>query len=114
MDRQSIDRIFWDAAQIASPAEREAYLQRICADAAELRGKLQQLLAAQSKAEQFLEPHASDLICTVDAPLSECPGTVIGPYKLLEQMGQGGYGVVFMAEQQHRPVARWRSRCSSR
>jgi tetratricopeptide (TPR) repeat protein/serine/threonine protein kinase len=63
------------------------------------------LLDAQSKAENFLESPAPALVATVDAPISERPGTVIGPYKLLEQVGEGGFGVVFMAEQM-RPVRR--------
>jgi hypothetical protein len=36
---------------------------------------------------------------TVDAPIGERPGMMIGPYKLLEQIGEGGFGVVFMAKQ---------------
>src|SRR5207247_4232073 len=42
---------------------------------------------------------------TLDEPIAERPGTVIGPYKLMEQIGEGGMGLVFVAEQQH-PVRR--------
>ena len=58
MQPKSIDRIFWDAAQIASAAERDLYLDRACCDNAELRKRVQQLLDARSKAEGFLECRA--------------------------------------------------------
>ncbi|HEV3255605.1 MAG TPA: serine/threonine-protein kinase, partial [Gemmataceae bacterium] len=106
MEPQSIDRVFWDAAQIASPGERAAYLDRACAGDGELRRRVEQLLQARPKAEGFLESPAPNLIATLDGPpVTERPGTVIGPYKLLQQIGEGGMGTVFMAEQTQ-PVQR--------
>src|SRR5207247_2848703 len=61
---------------------------------------------ARREAETVRTSPSSHLAASVDERLvSECPGTVIGPYKLLEQIGEGGFGVVYMAEQQQ-PVRR--------
>jgi tetratricopeptide (TPR) repeat protein len=104
MEPKSIDRIFWEAAQLDA-TERDAYLERACAGDSALRCRLEQLLRAIPEAESFLESPTPDLVATVVESITEQPGTVIGPYKLIEQIGEGGFGVVFMAEQSQ-PIRR--------
>jgi serine/threonine protein kinase len=103
MEPRRIDCIYWEAAQIVSEEERAAYLDRICGADSRLRQRVVQLLKVRAAADNLLEAPAA--IATLDEPVGEKPGTVIGPYKLLEQIGEGGFGVVYMAEQQH-PVRR--------
>jgi serine/threonine protein kinase/WD40 repeat protein/tetratricopeptide (TPR) repeat protein len=105
MEPKRVDRIFWEAAQIESAQQRHRYLENACAGDEPLRRKVEQLLAAQSKACDFLESPMALIEDTLAIPVSEGVGTVIGPYKLMEQIGEGGMGLVFVAEQQ-RPVRR--------
>jgi serine/threonine protein kinase/Flp pilus assembly protein TadD len=81
--------------------ERGAYVQQACGDNQDLHQRVSALLQAQTEIGTFHEVSA----LTVDQPITESPGTVIGPYKLQEQIGEGGFGVVFMAEQT-KPVRR--------
>jgi eukaryotic-like serine/threonine-protein kinase len=98
--------IFHAALAIADAAQRAAYLERICAGDAARRAHLEGLLAMHGQLGSFLEAPAAGLLATVDeVASSERPGTVLGPYKLLEQIGEGGFGTVFRAEQLH-PVRR--------
>jgi WD40 repeat protein/serine/threonine protein kinase len=100
-----IRAIFDQAVEIDSPGEREAFLARACADAPDVRRKVEGLLRAHAAAGSFLQSQPSNLAVTIDQPGGEGPGTAIGSFKLLEQIGEGGFGVVFMAEQTQ-PVRR--------
>jgi eukaryotic-like serine/threonine-protein kinase len=77
-----------------------------CGDDEALKERLQELIENHFRAGSFLESPAAGFAATIDVALSpEGPGTVIGPYKLLQQIGEGGMGTVYMAEQTQ-PVQR--------
>jgi eukaryotic-like serine/threonine-protein kinase len=100
------ESLFAAALAMESPEERANYLDQACGTDQQLKAQVEELLAAYPKVERFLESPARDPVATVDGPaVSERPGTVIGPYKLLQQIGEGGMGTVFMAEQTQ-PVQR--------
>jgi serine/threonine protein kinase len=93
------DSIFLEALQQGSPDARAAFLDQACAGNAELRDSIERLLRAHERAENVLPAKAPGLPVTAAVPVAERPGVQIGPYKLLEQIGEGGFGVVYMAEQ---------------
>ena len=95
--------VFLEAAEVESPAERRLFLDQQCGDDVGLRAQVESLLAASAKVGSFLSRPAMDIPParggTVDfEPIAERPGTVVGPYKLMEQIGEGGFGLVFVAE----------------
>src|SRR5262245_2637709 len=94
--------IFLAAIEKPDRAERDAYVQEACGLDEDLLRQVTALLSKHEQVGSFIghtapTPPLSD---TIDEPsIVETPGTVIGPYKLLEQIGEGGFGIVYMAEQ---------------
>lgn len=104
VEHSSEKDIFNSARQIEDAAARADYLQAACGDDAEMRQRVSELLRLHDDGQGFLE---SPVACppTIALPVTEKPGTLIGPYKLHEQIGEGGFGVVYLAEQAE-PVRR--------
>jgi WD40 repeat protein/serine/threonine protein kinase len=112
---RQIESILAAAVEVDSEVERREFLEEACAGDAELKRRIEELVENHFRAGSFLEqpavaPPATDGLLYNNPPTSdprpvEGPGACIGPYKLLQQIGEGGMGIVYMAEQQ-RPVRR--------
>jgi len=123
-----VKEIFADALEKANAAERAAYVAQACGNDAQLRQQVEALLQAHEKAGAFLEqpplasakpglaggqsepakagtPNGPGGTVILSTPLIEKAGDRIGHYKLLQQIGEGGCGVVYMAEQEQ-PIRR--------
>jgi serine/threonine protein kinase len=100
-----VKAVFDRALELESAWERKSYLDEACDEAPDLRQKVEALLGAYEEAGSFLERPAPEVVTTLGGLAPDGPGTVIGPYKLIQSIGEGGMGAVFMAEQTH-PVQR--------
>jgi serine/threonine protein kinase len=108
MSKEPVDikSILFEALDKKDAKERAAYLDGVCGSKASLRAEVESLLKSHEQASDFLpSPDLDSDVTLDDTPLTEGPGTVIGPYKLLEKIGEGGMAVVYMAEQ-HKPFHR--------
>jgi tetratricopeptide (TPR) repeat protein/serine/threonine protein kinase len=99
------EAIFFASLDRSDPQERAAFVEAACSGDPGLLARVRQLLMAHDQSQGPLDQLPPGVAVTQDLPISEPPGTVIGSYKLLEQIGEGGFGVVYLAEQSE-PVRR--------
>src|SRR5678809_91094 len=95
-----VQQVFADALEFP-PEQRAEFVARSCADDPELHSKVKLLLAAHVQADEaFLSPPAMHLAQDPrGADIAQSPGQRVGRYTLLERIGEGGFGTVFLAEQ---------------
>ncbi len=100
-DQSRAKEIFVTAIEKYQPAQWPVFLDGACGEDGELRIRVEELLAAHRQNDSFLDHQAA----TIDSGVEETSGSIIGPFKLLQKIGEGGFGVVYMAEQT-KPVRR--------
>src|SRR5262245_22517500 len=97
------ERLFNAAAELTEPAQRAAFLDAACGHDASLLAEIEDLLRHDDAAAGFLSapalsPAAASGAGATEPPLPDLTGSRVGPYKLLQLIGEGGMGTVWMAE----------------
>src|SRR5437868_2623470 len=99
------EELFNGARRIEEPEARRLYVQQACGADRHLQARVEALLRVCDEERSFLQSPAEAIPVPEGGAGGEAAGTQIGPYKLVEQIGEGGFGIVFLAEQKY-PVRR--------
>lgn len=99
------EQIFLEAVSIECGEARDTFLQQACESDRDLRLRIEGMIAIHGYQDSVLDKTSQTSFAPVEAKDPITTGTMIGPYKLLQQIGAGGMGVVFMAQQEE-PVRR--------
>src|SRR3990172_2306570 len=106
MNNTTAEKIFEVAIKLPTPQERAAYVRGASGEDQALRQQVESLIQVHEEVGGFMPTDPGETVITMpDRPLSEGEGTCIGRYKLLQKIGEGGMGVIYMAEQTE-PVVR--------
>ena len=97
-DFEKLREVFQSALEQHPPSQWDAYLDQACAGDGDLRHQAGQLLKAHAEGGSLVDQATPDMERTrLYQPIAEGPGTVIGPYKLMEQIGEGGMGLASLS-----------------
>lgn len=97
-DHDRIESILMTALEMDSKVEQQEYVRRACGSDTRLHSRINELIENHRRAGNFLEVQDQD--ASAAKPIQEQVGGRVGPYLLIEQIGVGGFGLVFRAEQQ--------------
>ena len=98
--KPNIDSLFCSIIELETPESRQSFLDQACGEDIELRRQVERLVDAHFRGGSIVDSPNHEFAPTVMPENQEKPGCRIGPYKLLQQIGEGGMGVVYMAEQE--------------
>lgn len=100
-----VEEELFEQARGLGAEDRSTFLAKACGDDERLRRRLEELLAAAECDDSILDSPATECAGPIDDPMTNVSGTTISNYKLLQQIGEGGMGTVYVAEQV-RPIKR--------
>ena len=106
-DKPNLDTILCAAVELASAEDRAAYIARACGADHALQQRVEKLVAAHFRAGSFLESPAVSVADTVVVPLAEGPDTALGPYQVLQPIGEGAWAPSTWPSRPSRCSARW-------
>src|SRR6266849_5455061 len=90
------EELFNGARRIDEPDARRLYIQQACGEDRQLQARVEALLRVCDEERSFLQSPPEGITVVEQGAIGEGAGTQVGPYQLVEQIGEGGFGIVFL------------------